>query len=184
MDSPENNSNDGCKDLWVSSWLSGSYPPSTTPIHKLKRIFLKDLSLDFHHRGCYALVQIKPGLPFSGGVAIVDDEKGDFAGVRIVDQDGKRIYNESWGCAKFLIIKEPFYVAVSRSSVGCITVHHVTDVVVILSNDSRLPKGWRLRTEKSVDEWRQVGNKAVSEKQFHLAIDWLVRLYYHKYMSR
>lgn len=176
MGSLENNSSNGCKALWASSWLSDSYPPSTAPIHKLKRIFLKDLNLDSHHRGCYVLVQINPCLPFSGGVVVVDDEKGDLSGVRIVHQDGQRTYNESWGCAKFLVIKEPFYRAVSKSSIGCITVHHVTDVVVVLLNDPRLPKNWQLRTEKSVDEWRQLGNKAVSEKQFHLAIDWSVQV--------
>lgn len=176
MGSPENNPSNGCKALWASSWLSDSYPPSTAPIHKLNRIFLKDLNLDLHHRGSYVLVQITSRLPFSGGVAVVDDEKGDLSCVRIVHQDGKRTYNGSWGCAKFLIIKEPFYRAVSRSSMGCITVHHVTDVVVVSLNDPRLPKNWQLRTEKSVDEWRQLGNNAVSEKQFHLAIDWSVRL--------
>lgn len=176
MDSLENNSSNGCKASWAASWLSDSYPPSTAPIHKLKRIFLKDLNLDFHHRGCYVLVQINPCLPFSGGVVVVDDEKGNLSGVRIVHQDGQRTYNESWGCAKFLVIKEPFYRAVSKSSIGCITVHHVTDVVVVLLNDPRLPKNWQLRTEKSVDEWRQLGNKAVSEKQFHLAIDWSVQV--------
>lgn len=171
MGSPENNSSPECKALWASSWLADSYPPSTAPIHKLGRIFLKDLKLDFHHRCYYVLVQINPRLPFSGGVAIVDDEKGDLSGVRIVHQDGKRTYNGSWGCAKFLIIKEPYYRAVARSSMGCITVHHVTDVVVVSLNDPRLPQKWQLRTKKSVDEWRQLGNKAVGEKQFHLAID-------------
>lgn len=176
MGSLENNSSDGCKDIRASSWLADSYPPSTTPIRELKRICLKDLSLDLHHRGCYVLVQINPSLPFSGGVAVIGDQEGNFAGVRIVHQDGKRTYNESWGYARFLIIKEPFYVAISRSSMGCITVHHVTDVVVVTVGDSRLPKNWQSHIDKSVDEWKKVGNKAVSEKQFHLAIDWLVQL--------
>lgn len=176
MGSLENNSSDICKDLWASSWLSDSYPPSTTPIRELKRIRLKDLSLGLHHRGCYVLVQINPTVPFSGGVAVVSDQEENVAGLRIVHQDGKRTYNESWGYAKYLIIKEPFYVPISRSSMACITVHHVTDVVVVALNDSRLPKNWQLRAEKSVDEWKQVGNKAVSEKQFHLAIHWLVQL--------
>lgn len=169
-------SSDICKDTGASTWLSDSYFPSTTPIRKLKRIGLKDLSLDLHHRGCYVLVKINLSLPFSGGVAVVSDQEENFAGVRIVHQDGKRKYNESWGLAKFLIIKEPFYVAISRSSIGCVTVHHLTDVFVVPLDDQRLPKHWHLREERSVDEWKQVGNKAVIEKQHHLAIDWLVQL--------
>lgn len=173
MGSLENNPSD---DIWASSWLCDSYPPSTTPIRELKRICLKDLSIDSHHRGCYVLVQINPSLPFSGGVAVVGDQGGHFACVRIVHQDGKRTYNESWGQAKFLIFKEPFYVAITRGSMGYITVHHITDVIVVSLNDSSLPKNWQMRSDKSVDEWKQVGNKAVSEKQYHLGIDWSVKL--------
>lgn len=169
-------SSDSCKEIGASSWLFGSYLPSTTPIRKLKRIGLKDLNLDLHNRGCYVLVKINPSIPFSGGVAIVIDQEESLAGVRIVHQDGKRTYNDSWGLAKYLIIKEPFYIAIPRSPIGCITVHHLTDVVVVLLEDQRLPKHWQLRAEKSVDEWRQIGNKAVIEKQYHLAIDWLVLL--------
>lgn len=123
MGSPENCSSNESKDMWASSWLTNSYQPSTTTIQKLKQIFLKDLRLGLHHRGCYVLVQINPCFPFSGGMVAVGDEKGNFAGVRIVYQDGKRIYNQSWGYAKFLIIKEPFYLAISRSSMG---LHHIS----------------------------------------------------------
>lgn len=167
-------SRDSCKEIGASSWLFGLYFPSTTPIRKLKRIGLKELSLNLHHRGCYVLVKINPSIPFGGGVAVVIDQEESLAGVRMVHQDGKRTYNDSWGMAKYLIIKEPFYVAIPRSSIGCITVHHLTDVFVVPLDDQRLPKHWQLRAEKSVDEWRQIGNKAVIGKQYHLAIDWFV----------
>ncbi len=157
-------------------WLANSYPPSVAPIDKLKKVFLEDMRADLHHRGSYILIQIADCLPFRGGVIVADDEKGNVVAVRILHQDGKQIYNEYWGNAKFLIIKEPFLEAVRGSSMCSITVHHVTDVLAISPGDPRLPMKWHLCTVMTADVWRQVGNKAVREKQFYQAIDWSVKM--------
>lgn len=113
---------------------------------------------------------------FRGGVGVVEDENGNILAVRIVNQDGMRVYNEYWGNAKFFVIKEPFYSRFSGTPMGFITVHHITDVTVISSGDLRLPTNWRLRTEKTADEWRQLGNKEVKEKQLYQAIEWSVKI--------
>lgn len=156
-------------------WAHETYPPSTASIQTLNKIFLNDMTLESQHQGSYILVQLHPNENLRLGIGIGVDEIGNVVGVRMILQNGQQVYNEYLGDAKFLIIKEPLYIAYPESPAGYISIYHISDVVVLSSSDPRLPQKWKLQVDMTTDEWRLVGNKAVREKKFYNAINWFVK---------
>lgn len=154
---------------------SETYAPSTAPINTLNKVFVTEMVLESQHRGCYVLVRLDPSQSLASGIGIGHDEIGNIVGFRIMLQNGQQVYNEYLGDAQVIIIKEPLYVALPESSAGYISIYHISDVVVLSHSDPRLPQIWTLHVEKTMDEWRLVGNQAVREKRFHNAINWFVK---------
>lgn len=152
-----------------------TYPPSTASIKTLDKVFVADMILDSQHRGFYTLVRLDPNENISSGIGIGVDETGNVVGIRMILQNGHQVYNEYLGDAKFLIIKEPLYMALPGTSAGYISVYHISDVVVLSHNDPRLPQWWKLQVDMTTDKWRVVGNQAVREKKFYSAISWYVK---------
>jgi len=60
------------------SWVAGPYPPSVAPFRRLKKLYLRDLQLETHHRGFYALLRVAtPLVTMTAVMAIMEDEKDD-----------------------------------------------------------------------------------------------------------
>lgn len=156
-------------------WANETYPPSTASIQTLNKILLNDMRLESQHQGSYVLVQLHPNENLRLGIGVGVDEIGNVVGVRMIPQNGQHVYNEYLGEAKFLIIKEPLYIAYPESSAGYISIYHISDVLPLSSSDPRLPQKWKSQVEMTTDEWRLVGNQAVREKKFYNAIDWFVK---------
>lgn len=159
----------------VHLWANGTYPPSTAPIKTLNKVFVTDMTLGSLHRGSYILVQLNSSENLDSGIGIGVDEIGNVVGIRMIPQNGHEVYNESLGGAEFLIIKEPLYIAYPEGFAGYISIFHISDVVALSSSNPRLPQKLKMQIEMTTDEWRLVGNQAVREKKFYIAINWFVK---------
>lgn len=156
-------------------WGKETCPHSTASIESLNKISVIDLILNSQNRGSYVLVRLIPKDNLASGTGIGVDEIGNMVGFQIIPQDGQQVYNEHLGAAKFLIIKEPLYIAYPESSAGYISIYHISDVVALSPGDPRIPQQWKVQVQMSMKEWRLAGNQAVREKKFYDAIIWLVK---------
>lgn len=149
-------------------------PPSNASIKSLKKVFVTDMTLGSRHLGSYILVRLHTSEHLHLGIGAGVDETENIVGVRVIPQNGKQVYNEYLGDAEFMIIKEPLYIAYPEGSGGYIPIYHISDVVALSPSDPSLPQKWKLQVERTMDEWRLVGNQAVREGKFYNAINWLV----------
>ena len=61
-----------------SSFIPPAYLPCTTPMTGLRRVAIKDLQLETHHRGTYLLLRsITPPSRMTAIMAVMEDENGD-----------------------------------------------------------------------------------------------------------
>lgn len=61
-----------------TSLIPPAYPPCITPVPNLRRIVIKDLQLETHHRGTYLLLRsITPPSRMTAIIALMEDETGD-----------------------------------------------------------------------------------------------------------
>ena len=57
----------------------------------------------------------------------------------------------------------------------CIRVDHVSDLIVLLPDDDRVPGHFRIKAtlpKKSDMEWKQEGSKSMEDEHYNRVIDW------------
>ena len=60
------------------SFIAPPYQPSVASLADLKKLLLKDLQLETHHRGFYALLRVEtPPITMTAVISIVEDENKD-----------------------------------------------------------------------------------------------------------
>ena len=158
------------------SFIAPPYQPCVASLTELKKIWIKDLQLETHHRGFYALLKvITPPTTMTAVMAVMEDETGDGVTLQLYQQrdDEYRKGEEVVQVNKACIIKEPYFKVMSDGRYG-LRVDHVSDIVWLPSDDDRLPLAWQPRItelEKDADALKNEGNAALKAGELHQAIE-------------
>ena len=91
----------------------------------------------------------------------------------IYNQDPDDNINSVFLYGTILAIKQPYYEIIQETH-SCIRVDHVSDLIVLLPDDDRIPEHFRIKAtspKKSDMEWRQEGSKSMEDEDYDRAID-------------
>jgi hypothetical protein len=156
-----------------SSFIPPAYLPCTTRLADLRRVMIKDLQLETHHRGTYLLLRsITPPNRMTGIIVIVEDERGDVVPLQLYQQDEEntRKVTDIVNVGTVLLVKEPFLKVMASGEYG-LRVDHLTDVIDLDEHDAMIPKAWRTQTTQlSAAAWKAEGNTAVGKEDYWQAI--------------
>ncbi|XRM38799.1 hypothetical protein ABZX51_002195 [Aspergillus tubingensis] len=156
-----------------TSFVPPAYPPSIAALGDLKKILIKDLTIETHHRGCYILLRaVTPSFRKTGIVTVVEDEGGDVLALQLYNQDRDLVTDGRLVDGTIMLIKEPYLKVMGDGDCG-LRVDHLSDIKFILENDSLVPSIWRDESENgfSANSWKTTGNDLYNEKDYHLAIN-------------
>lgn len=157
------------------SFISPSYLPCTTPTEELRKVMIKDLQLETHHRGTYLLLRaIIPGIRMASIVAFMEDEKRNVMMVQLFHQEDEieRAATDIIGECTILLIKEPYFKFMGDDDY-CLWIDHVSDVIQIKGDDPRVPKAWNTKSihnEDSAESLKAKGNLSMGQKKYLDAI--------------
>jgi hypothetical protein len=150
--------------------------PCTSPLKDLKKISLKDLVFESHHRGFYLLARTTTSPDMSDLVyAMIEDEEGDTIAVLISHLPGPRYLGSGLKKGTVFIVKEPHLKWTTKGHCG-IRVDHPSDTKYLSPYDELVPEKWRVEHVEtpSFDTWRAIGNCHFNEENCELAIEWYV----------
>ncbi|KAJ5198589.1 uncharacterized protein N7498_007706 [Penicillium cinerascens] len=118
-----------------SAFIPSAYPPSVLPLTDLKKIMIKDLTLETHHRGSYILLRTasQPDI-MTAIMAIVEDEDNRALMLQLYNQE-KEIATDCLTQGTILIVKEPYLKIMADGDCG-IRVDHLSDVRFIPAYDA------------------------------------------------
>lgn len=160
-----------------SSFVPLPYLPSTTSWEELKKIFIKDLRLETHHRGNYVLLRaITHPNRMTALMAIVEDEREDAVMLQLYQQPEEEdrpavsVIEEG----DVVLVKEPYFKIMSDGSYG-LRVDHVSDLVPIEADSNMVPEQWCSRVfdlERTADDCKVEGNDAMKRKEYWRATKW------------
>lgn len=156
-----------CGDSYIldASIIAPYYPPSTAPLERLKKLYVKDLRLETHHRGYYLVLATAMFTFKIAGVSIslMRDENNTllkachyFEDVENVDMGGH------------FIIKEPYF-TLSTYGEYCLRVDHVTDVIQVHHEHEQVPMQLRPKLFESLDYWKDYGNGLMGKGNYQAA---------------
>lgn len=135
------------------SFTVPEYAPCTTPLAELQSIKIRDLSLEMQHRGRYLVVRtIAPPNRLDSIGALAVDENDDAIIVQLLHQEdeSRRKATDILNEGTILLLKEPYCLAIGEGEYA-LRVDHLSDVVHLEQNDSRIPQRW-LPTVTNVEE--------------------------------
>lgn len=104
----------------------------------------------------------------------VEDENGGCDFIQLYNMDQNRDPRKILPEGQVLIVKEPFYKANITGGTS-IRVDHVSDVMFLSADDSRVPLKWQSRitsVDKTAADWKEEGNVSFRDGQFTEAIEW------------
>ena len=149
------------------SWVGPPYPPSKAVLEDLKKLVLKDLRLETHHRGFYVLLRAAaPSHLMTAVMTIMEDENGDGVVFQLYQQkaDNYRAAEEVIQEGSLYIVKEPYFKVMNDGGYG-LRVDHVSDLILLSVDDERVPAAWKPRItelEKNAMELKDEGNRVLS----------------------
>ena len=161
--------------LLNSSFLPPPYLPSVTPVKDLKKILIRDMRLETHHRGFYALLRaVTPSHRMTAVLTIVEDENGDVMLLQLYQQEHEEVRSaqDIFGPKGICIVKEPYFKVASDGNYA-LRVDHVSDLVWLREEDERVPECWRppiIELDKSAGDWKQEGNADFEAGNFYGAV--------------
>ena len=157
-----------------SSFMPPAYRPCVTPVAELKRITIRDLQLETHHRGTYLLLQsLTPPNRMTGIMALMEDENGDAVLLQLYQQEDEEVRKATdiVNVGTVLLVKEPYFKVMGDGRYG-LRVDHVSDILRV-EGDENIPEAWRTgyRSGTSAESWKTQGNQAMSEGRYWDAIE-------------
>ncbi|KAF2467791.1 uncharacterized protein BDR25DRAFT_374016 [Lindgomyces ingoldianus] len=158
-----------------SSFIPPAYHPCITPMADLRRIAIRDLQLETHHRGTYLLLRsITPPRRRTGIMAIMKDENRDAVMLQLFQQEDEdtRKAIEIVDVGTILLVKEPYFKVMADGEYG-LRVDHLSDVIHVNRDDARIPGPWQPRLveiEHSAESLKTKGNIALVEGRYWDAI--------------
>ena len=158
----------GNKDRYTihQSWVAAPYPPSVAPLSTLKKLYIKDLHLETHHRGFYSLLRVAtPTVTMTAVMTIMEDEKDDGVMFQLYQQEDAdhRPGEEAVQIQHVCIVKEPYFKVMNDGGYG-LRVDHLSDVIWLSPDDEKIPRGWRApisALEKTAQVLNEEGNLAL-----------------------
>ncbi|KAJ5236365.1 hypothetical protein N7489_006456 [Penicillium chrysogenum] len=152
------------------------YPPCLAPLEGLKKVMLKDLLLETHHRGSYILVRSITQAESMGAVmAIVEDEEKDAISLRMLNEK-LRCQDGCVDKGQILLVKEPYLTSMSDTEY-VVRVDHVSDIMFIPFFDEMVPSAWRERipehetSQWMARDWLSMGNEYLNRGKFYSATE-------------
>ncbi|KAL4861266.1 hypothetical protein BDV12DRAFT_204184 [Aspergillus spectabilis] len=157
------------------SFVPRAYASCTTPLSDLKKVMIKDLTLETHHRGCYAMLKaVTPPDKMTGVMVIMEDEAIDVLMLQLYHQVDRISTHGHLTQGTVMIVKEPYLKVMSDDDYG-IWVNHLSDIKFIPEHSDLVPLPWKERVTEigtSANDWKVKGNKHFKESRYQLAIDW------------
>ena len=168
----------GKKDRYMihQSWVAAPYPPSVAPLSTLKKLYIKDLHLETHHRGSYSLLRVAtPTVTMTAVMTIMEDEKDDGVMFQLYQQEDEdhRPGEETVQIQHVCIVKEPYFKVMNDGGYG-LRVDHLSDVIWLSRDDERIPRGWRApisELEKIAEVLKEEGNLALKAGMLKNAVE-------------
>ncbi|KAJ5738057.1 hypothetical protein N7493_001212 [Penicillium malachiteum] len=156
-----------------SSFLPPAYPPCVTSFGKLKKIKIKSLCLETHHRDRYLLLRtVTETETMTAVMAIVEDEDGSVLMLQLYNQVQELSGAQSLKKGTVLVVKEPYVKVMADGDYG-IRVDHISDIWFIPEFDDLVPLLWRSRVvqdEQSASFWKAKGNEYFGQGDHRSAI--------------
>ncbi|KAK4694738.1 hypothetical protein P7C71_g2891, partial [Lecanoromycetidae sp. Uapishka_2] len=157
------------------SFLPHPYPPSTVSWKDLKKVYIKDLQLQIHHRGSFVLLKAATvATVMTAVMAIVEDEVGEGVVLQLYQQEGDnhRRADEVIRLGDVCIVKEPYFKVMNDGGYG-LRVDHVSDIVWLAANDDVVPVAWRPRISelKDAEKLKEEGNAALKAGKLCEAVE-------------
>jgi hypothetical protein len=150
------------------------YRPCYVPLVQLKKIFLKDLRFDTHHRGSFLLLRVFCQ-PFrkSAVMAAIEDETRD------VDKLAFYHIKETFRAFEVLpegtvvSLKEPFY-HMEEDGRYALRADHPSDMVVLDHRNTLYPEQWQNYEEMQMTarDWKLEGDRAINRDEYLEAHRW------------
>ncbi|KAL3465439.1 hypothetical protein BJX64DRAFT_297184 [Aspergillus heterothallicus] len=154
-----------------SSFVPPAYPPSVAELSSLKKIRIKDLTLETHHRGTYILLRaVTPTDIMTAIMAVVEDEDGEVLVLPIYNQEKILSSDGRFTEGAVMLVKEPYLKLMAHGDPG-IRVDHLSDIRFLSDHDPLVPAPWKRTPEsaQSADSWKATGNSHFSKGEYHLA---------------
>lgn len=152
-----------------SSIVAPYYPPSVTPLERLKKICIKDLQVETHHHGTYLMLAASMSPYKIAGVTIslLRDEANATITVSHHYEDA-----ETFTSGHIFIIKEPYFTITSDGDYS-VRVDHITDLFQISDQDERVPL--TLRRSAAISslisaDWKHEGDIEMGKGRFPDAV--------------
>lgn len=158
-----------------SSFIPPAYQPCTTSVAELRRVVIADLQLETHHRGTYLLLRsITPPKRMTGILALMEDEKDDVILLQLYQQEDEdtREATNIVNVDTILLLKEPYFKVMGDGDYG-LRVDHLSDVIHIDKDDTKIPQRWQPRlieVGETADTLKLRGNTAMGEARYQDAI--------------
>ncbi|OQE24015.1 hypothetical protein PENFLA_c010G09886 [Penicillium flavigenum] len=156
-----------------SSFLPPAYPPCVSPFSKLKKVMIKSLCLETHHRDQYLLLRtVTPTDTMTAVMAIVEDEDGSVLMLQLYNQEEELSGTHSLREGTVLVVNEPYVKVMADGDYG-IRVDHLSDVWFIPEFDDLVPLSWRKRVTQAdgnASSWKEKGSEHFEKGDYHSAI--------------
>lgn len=150
------------------------YRPCYLPLTQLKKIFLKDLKFETHHRGSFLLLRVFCQ-PYrrSAVMAAVEDETGDVDRVALYHTKEALRAFEVVPEGTVVTVKEPLY-RMEEDGRYVLRVDHPSNMVVLDQHHKLCPEQWRNPEEiqMSALDWKLEGDKAFIREEYLEAHRW------------
>lgn len=164
------------KHMVHQSWVAESYPPSVAPLSTLKKLHIKEMQLETHHRGFYALLKVATPPHIMTSVQVITEDEKESGVMLVVYQQEDTEYGLAEEISQMggvCIVKEPYFKIMSDGEYG-VRIDHVTDIVWLTQDDDRIPLSWQARVsevDKTAKELKEEGNAALKARKLHKAVE-------------
>lgn len=154
------------------------YAPCVAPLSTLKKVLMRQLTIDTHHRGSYIVVRaVTPVHTAGAAMIIVEDEERNVLLLQWYNQD-HTVTDSCLPEGTVLIIKEPFVGIITDKEgpqVGHgLRVDHPSDLIIVPNYCSQIPLQWKpefVDGNISAKDWWYRGSKHFIRKNYYLAIE-------------
>ncbi|TVY47808.1 SET and MYND domain-containing protein [Lachnellula occidentalis] len=166
--------------LMQTTVIGSPYAPSVASFKDLKKVMLKDLTIETNHRGSYLLLRfLCPAMRMTAIMNVAEDEAGTVMPFALYFQDPEstRTAESILKEKGVIILKEPYF-KVGTNGQYAVRVDQPTDIIWLSEDDPRVPTNWRSTSAsapKTTEYWKKKGNDLIGAGRFFEAIEMYTR---------